>query len=133
MATTKVATVWTSVDYQLDWPAELLSTELILLMDQPYREWTGTEVELLLCEAFHTEVPAADFARLHGVAEWANDPAPTRAWINDLLDHVAQLRPYAPPRPYWAGRQGRSPLPAQPDAAVVPHRFAELIGHLRAH
>ena len=49
---TRVRSVWTSVDYELDWPPELLAGELRALFDHPYRGWTGGEVELLLSEAF---------------------------------------------------------------------------------
>ena len=124
---------WASVEYALDWPAELLVTELRGLMNRPYRGWTGAEVELLLREAFHTDVPATDFARLNGLAEWDNDPAPTRQWIADLVDHVSELRPYTPPRPYWTARQARIAPSAPPDPAAAPGSFTGLITHLSAH
>jgi len=62
------------VDYELDWPPELLARELQALFDHPYRGWTSDEVELLLREAFHTAVPAVEFTQLHSTAEWTNDP-----------------------------------------------------------
>jgi hypothetical protein len=124
---------WASVDYELDWPAELVVTELLALMNRPYRSWTGSEVELLLREAFHTDVPATDFARLHDFAEWDNDPAPTRQWISDLVGNVEVLRPYTPPRPYWAQRQASVTPRASPDRTAALQRFADLVSHLSAH
>lgn len=41
------------MDYELDWPAELLRGELLALRYHPQRAWTAKEVELLLSEAFH--------------------------------------------------------------------------------
>jgi hypothetical protein len=76
--------VWTSVDYELDWPPELLAGELHALFDHPYRDWTGGEVELLLTEAFHTGIPAAEFTRLLSNAEWTTSrtstPRPAAVW-----------------------------------------------------
>ncbi len=123
--------MWTSVDYELDWPRELLRDELRALRDHPYRAWSGNEVELLLTEAFHAEIPAAEFARLNSLGEWADDPGPTRTWIADLLEHLHELREYTPPRPYWAARRsGQAEAPVR-DPAAAPHRFADLIGLLR--
>lgn len=119
------------MDYELDWPPELLRSELLALYNHPYRAWTGAEIELLLREAFHTGVPAADFARLNGFGEWADDPGPSRAWVADLLKHLQELRPYTPPRPYWAARRAASA--GQPARDPAPQRFADLVGLLRAH
>lgn len=107
------------MDYELDWSAELLVGELHALMNRPYRAWTGAEVELLLREAFHTEIPAQDFARLHELAEWSNDPAPTREWLHDLRTHQSELRPHTPPRPYWAARRAGPVEPPTPDPAAA--------------
>lgn len=126
--------VWNSVDYALDWPAELMAGELVGLMTRPYRGWSGAEVELLLREAFHTEVPARDFARLHEQADWDNDPAPTRNWVTELLGHPDQLRPHRVARPYWAGRQtGTVARPPHPEPATAPERFADMVRELHAH
>ena len=121
------------MDYELDWPADLLARELRALFDHPYRGWTGGEVELLLREAFHTAVPAAEFVRLHSTAEWTDDLGPTRRWIADLFKHLPEMRRYAPPRPYWAARRaGAVEVPAR-DPADVMHRFADLVGLLHGH
>jgi hypothetical protein len=125
--------VWTSVDYELDWPAELVRAELFALLNSPYRGWTGDEVELLLTEAFHTEIPAAEFRRLHSAAEWDNDPAPTKAWIADLVEHLHELRPHAPPRPYWTARRAGPAAFSAPSPTTAPDRFAALIEDLRAN
>ena len=125
--------MWNSVDYELDWPPELLARELQALFDHPYRGWTSDEVELLLREAFHTAVPAVEFTQLHSTAEWTNDPGPTRRWIADLFEHLPEMRRYAPPRPYWAARRAvPAEVPAR-DPADVMHRFADLVGRLHGH
>lgn len=124
--------MWISVDYELDWPPELLAGELRALFDHPYRGWTGGEVELLLSEAFHTGIPAAEFTRLHSTAEWDNDPAPTRQWIADLFEHLPTMRVYAPRSPYWAAcRPSPVAVPAR-DPADVMNRFDGLVGLLHA-
>jgi hypothetical protein len=53
--------------------------------------------------------------------------------ITDLVSHVAVLRPYTPPRPYWAGRQVGVTPPTPPDPAAAPERFTDLIRHLSAN
>lgn len=118
--------MWTSVDYELDWPPELLRGELLALLGHPYRGWTGDEVELLLHEAFHTEIPAADFARLHSLAEWGNDPVPSRPWIADLLEHLPEMRDYRPPRPYYRDRH-RPPRPNRQQRPAVYEQIGTLL------
>ena len=132
MITARLRAVWTSVDYELDWPPELLAGELRALFDHPYRSWTGGEVELLLTEAFHTEVPAAEFTRLHSTAEWTDDPAPTRQWIADLFDHLPEMRRYTPPRPYWAARRASLAEAPARDPTNVMYCFDYLVGLLHA-
>lgn len=125
--------MWTSTDYELDWPPELLASELRALFDHPYRGWTGDEVELLLTEAFHTGIPAAEFVRLHSTAEWTDRSAEVQQWIADLFDHLPEMRPYTPPRPYWAARRA-SPVEALArDPADVMHCFGGFVEVLHAH
>jgi hypothetical protein len=121
------------VDYELDWPAELLGSELLALRDHPHRAWTADEIKLLLREAFHTNVPVNDFTRLSSAGEWAGDLGPGRGWVDDLLTHLHELRQYSPPRPYWAARRA---APAEQPVRVVataPRRFADLVEHLHAN
>jgi hypothetical protein len=125
--------VWTSVDYELDWPSELLAGELRALFDHPYRGWTGGEVELLLTEAFHTGIPAAEFAQLYSTAVWTGRFDPVQEWIADLFDRLPEMRRYAPPRPYWAARQASLTEAPPRDPADVMHNFASLVGLLHAH
>jgi hypothetical protein len=123
---------WARVDYELDWPAELLGSELRALLYHPHRACTAREVELMLREAFHTNIPAEDYARLSRAgAEWDDDPGPGRPWVNDLLDHLHELRQYTPPRPYWPARRVAPAEPPIRTAATAPQRFAELIGSLK--
>lgn len=120
------------MDYELDWPPELLAGELRALFDHPYRSWTGGEVELLLTEAFHTGIPAADFTQLNNTAEWTEYFAPIQQWINGLFDHLPEMRTYAPPRPYWAARRARQAEAPDRDPAEVMYRFDRLVGLLHA-
>lgn len=125
--------MWTSVDYELDWPPELVAGELRALLNHPYRGWTGNDVELLLTEAFHTGIPAADFTRLHSTAEWTERFAEVQQWIADLFDHLPEMRQYAPPRPYWTARQASPTATLTRDPAEVMHHFTCLVEHLHAH
>lgn len=124
--------MWTSTDYELDWPAELLAGELRALFDHPFRSWTGGEVELMLTEAFHTGIPAAEFTRINSTAEWTNHSAPLQQWIDGLFDHLPEMRPYAPPRSYWAARRASPPHAAPRDPAKVMYRFNGLVRLLHA-
>jgi hypothetical protein len=81
---------WARVDYELDWPAELLGSELLALRDHPHRAWTAGEVKLLLREAFHTNVPVNDFTRLSSAGEWVGDLGPGRGWVDDLFNACAR-------------------------------------------
>ncbi len=125
---------WDRVGYELDWSAELLHSELRALRHHPHRACTASEVELLLREAFHTDIPAKDYARISSAgAEWDDDPGAGRNWVNDLLAHLHELREYSPPRPYWPARRAApAEQPAQV-AATAPQRFAELVGSLKAN
>jgi hypothetical protein len=118
--------VWTSVDYELDWPRELLRSELHALRHHPYRAGSSSEIALLLTEAFHTDLPAIEYGRICSAGEWADDPGPGRVWVDDLLAHVDQLRPFAP-RPYWTERRASPPGSATEDAAPASGRFGRLI------
>ena len=68
------------VEYELDWPPDLLRSELTALTNHRYRPGTSAEIEQLLAEAFHTEAPVEDYRRLTAAGEWAGDPGPGRAW-----------------------------------------------------
>ncbi|MFC6091561.1 hypothetical protein [Saccharothrix lopnurensis] len=121
--------MWTSIDYQLDWPAELLRGELIALRDHPYQPASSNQLQRLLLEAFHTDRPAVDYDRFTSAAEWADDPGPGRQWVEDLLVNIYQLRPFTPRRPYWTARRaGTTELNAVP----LSQRFAELVSRLRS-
>lgn len=122
--------VWTSVDYELDWPRELLRGELLVLRHDPYRAGSSFEIALLLTEAFHTEVPAADYLRLCGEGEWAGDPGAGGQWLGDLLAHVDQLRPFAR-RPYWSDRRTRPSNAPVEDVESASERFRRLIERFR--
>jgi hypothetical protein len=122
--------VWSSTEYELDWPPELVRGELRALRHDPYRPGSSVEIALLLSEAFHTEVPAADYLKICGEGEWPGDPGPGRGWVDDLLAHIDELRPYAP-RPYWTARRVRPVGAPVKTAGSAPHRFGQLIGQLR--
>jgi len=123
---------WTSVDDELDWPTELLRGELLALRDHPLRACTASEVKLLLEEAFHTEVPAKDYARITNPGTSPSDPGPGSQWVTNLLAHLHELRESTPPRPYWPARYtAPAPQPIYP-VATAPQRFAELVGALEA-
>jgi hypothetical protein len=119
--------VWDSTDYELDWPRELLRSELVALRHQPYRIGSSSEIQLLLNEAFHTRVPEVEYERFSSIGEWADDPGPGRQWVDDLLAHIDQLCPYAPPRPYWTARRAAPNGPMSTDSASPRQRFAELM------
>lgn len=125
--------MYDSTDYELDWPAELLAGELLALRDHPHRAWTASEIELLLREAFHTDVPVNDFTRLSSAGEWAGDQGPGHGWVDDLLAHAHELREHNTPRPYWAARRAASV--EQPVRVVTPasQRFADLVKHLHVN
>jgi len=115
--------MWNSTDYQLDWPRELLRGELVALCTHPHRAWTAGEVELLLTEAFHTGVPAADFARASSLG---------RDWIGDLQNHLDEVHEYAPPRPYWPARRTGPASAVSPRDHTTGHQeFADLISELK--
>ncbi|MGH3365937.1 MAG: hypothetical protein ACRDOY_01900, partial [Nocardioidaceae bacterium] len=100
----------------------------------PHRAWTASEVELLLREAFHTDVPAADYSRISSAgAEWDDDPGAGRSWVNDLLAHLHKLREYTPPRPYWPARRGAPAEQPVRTVATASQRFADLVGHLHTN
>jgi hypothetical protein len=105
--------VYDSTDYELDWPAELLRSELLALHDHPHRAWTASEIELLR-EAFHTEVPVNDFIRVSSLDGWSGTATGGRDFINDLLANLDQMREYAPSLPYWPVRR------TGPASAVLP-------------
>lgn len=118
--------VWTSVDYELDWPPELLRSELHALRHHPYRPGSSFEITHLLSEAFHTDVPASEYNRFCSAGEWAGDPGPGRAWVDDLLAHVDELRPFAP-RPYWTERRARPSDSTPADTTTPAEKFSRLI------
>lgn len=123
--------MWARGGYELHWPAELLHDELRALLYRPHQACTASEVELLLREAFHTDVPAADYSRISsGGAEWDDDPGAGRDWVSDLLAHLPELREYTPPRPYWPARRAAPVVQPVGVVATASQRFADLVGHL---
>ena len=74
--------VWDSTDYELDWPNSLVRAELLALCSHRHRSWSADEIELLLTEAFHTEVPAADYRQVSAFTAWADDSRQGQDWIN---------------------------------------------------
>ena len=56
-AAVPTTSIWASTDYALDWPRELLCSELLGLYEHPFQGWIPSYVERLLEEAFHTEIP----------------------------------------------------------------------------
>lgn len=89
-------------------------------------------MELLLREAFHTDVPAADYARLSSAGEWDDDPGPGRTWVNNLLEHLHELREYTPLRPYWAARRVAPAKQPVRTVTSASERFVDLVGRLHA-
>lgn len=132
MPTVPPSPIWSSTDYALDWPRELVRGELLALYEHPFRGWVPGEVRRLLVEAFHTDVPATEFhhtfeVELHLGEQWAG-----RSWVDELLAHLDQLREHSAPAPYWTQRRsGTSDQPA-PTPAQAPHRFTDLVSGLRA-
>lgn len=125
--------MYDSTDYELDWPAELLRSELVALCTHPHRMWTAGEVELLLTEAFHTGVPAADFTRASSLDTWSDTATGGADWISDLLDHLDEVREYAPPRPYWPARRAAAGNGAPPQTREdARQEFANLVSWWKA-
>ncbi len=125
--------MYDSTDYELDWPAELLRSELVALCTHPHRVWTAGEVELLLTEAFHTGVPAADFTRASSLDTWSDTATGGHDWVNDLLDHLDEVREYAPPRPYWPARRAATGNGTSPRTrGDARQEFANLVSRWKA-
>lgn len=94
---------WSSTDYALDWPASLLSGELLTLRTNPYAGWQISEVLELLDLGFHTAVPGRHFRAFVGSFQ-QESLARAEQWIDDLDVHVQQLRPHSPLKPRWRDR-----------------------------
>ena len=115
------------VQYELDWPPDLLRRELHALTSHRYRPGTSEEIEQLLAEAFHTEAPVEDYRRLSAGGEWAGDPGPGKAWVRDLLDRVDRLREYREPGPVFAVRRRHPGRPTAPTRTL--YEDIELLLH----
>ncbi|MGH3425979.1 MAG: hypothetical protein ACRDQZ_00125 [Mycobacteriales bacterium] len=124
--------MWDSTDYELDWPRELLRGELLALCNHPHRSWSASDVELMLTEAFHTDVPAADFGRVSALDGWVEGSSDGLNWVNDLLAHLNEVREYRPPRPYWSARHGAPPDGPRRTVGQLRVAVAQLISSLQA-
>lgn len=126
--------MWDSTDYELDWPNSLVRAELLALCSHRHRSWSADEIELLLTEAFHTEVPAADYRQVSAFTAWADDSRQGQDWINDLLDNLDKIRQYCPPKPYWRDRH-RRPRPRNETQrrAAVYEQLDALLGEFHAN
>ncbi|MBC3842976.1 hypothetical protein GXW82_30825 [Streptacidiphilus sp. 4-A2] len=124
-------------NYELTWPASLFVSEATRIAASPHRDWT-TRAEWLLTEAFHGGSACSDFENLPATSAedpWSQSDAkwgqPTglnqRAWFNELINRVAEIRRFTEPRPYWPQRKGLAGPKASPNPEWVRLGFARLI------
>lgn len=125
--------MWDSTDYELDWPRDLFRGELHALCTRPHRAWTAGEVELLLREAFHTDVPVNDFTRASSLDGWSDTATSGRDFINDLLANLDHVREYAPPRPYWPECRSGAAKPPPREQLTAREAFYSLVASLEAN
>ncbi|MEK6443839.1 hypothetical protein [Pseudonocardia sp. T1-2H] len=122
--------IWTSVDYALDWPRELVRDELLALYEHPFRGWAPSDVYGLLEEAFHTQIPAGDFHHVFEVDMAQGEQWAGRRWVDELLLHLDELREHVEPRPYWPARQPGALIEPPLTPVDAPFHFAFLVWRL---
>lgn len=109
-------------DYELAWPRELFLAEARALTAGTVER--ADEVELLLEEAFASDVPAHDYKTEDNFGGFVVDSwdTPSRqSFLRRLIDAAPRLPARANPAPYWRRRRG---IAAQP--VTLPARTEQL-------
>ncbi|MGH3826068.1 MAG: hypothetical protein ACRDQX_02680 [Pseudonocardiaceae bacterium] len=117
-----------TADYELLWPRDLFARELAALRAGPDPTARRKRIEFLLDEAFLGDTPLQDF-QTH--AQFLDDPW-SPGFLGLLADRVPVLHEHHQPRPYWPARHWHQHDEAEPRRIAAQHRFAALIGDLRA-
>ncbi len=93
--------------YTLWWPLDLFAREIediyLRCADSGISQELGSELTLLLRQAFTTEVPANEFGRIQRDQEAPNEDADPRwSWLGELVD--ATRNQALGPKPYFSQR-----------------------------
>ena len=116
-------------DWELSWPRELFvqearwllsGTNLVRAASLKAYMWSD-EVELLLDEAFAAQEPIQAFLR-----------SPRHSFLEQLVQHAADLPEARHRRPYWPDRQHTPRQPKEPDFDTAMDGFVEVVGELEA-
>ncbi|WP_199339912.1 hypothetical protein [Mycobacteroides chelonae] len=119
-------------DYELAWPRDLFRDELSGLVNAHQQSGWAARVELLLEDAFSSDLPSQQFSGLAGPGfrVTLNDVDQQRKFLASLLQRLEDLPGPSEQRPYWSERRSGMPNQEVLTLESVVRRYIQIVDSL---